>query len=70
MSTAGAEPVEREVCAQCGGPVLPVLYGFPSKEGFDAADRGEVMLGGCVIGLDDVTASWECGATMWRASDE
>jgi hypothetical protein len=40
-----------EVCPYCHekDEVIPILYGFPSHEGFRKADRGEVYLGGCEI---------------------
>jgi hypothetical protein len=28
---------------------VPVAYGLPSREGVEAAERGEVILGGCVV---------------------
>lgn len=34
-------------CDVCGGPLVPVRYGYPGAELFDAAERGEVALGGC-----------------------
>ena len=37
-------------CPICGAPAVEIAYGYPSLELFDAADRGEVVLGGCVIG--------------------
>lgn len=37
-------------CPACRASMLrPILYGYPSAEGFEAADRGEVALGGCVV---------------------
>lgn len=35
-------------CPQCGSDenVLPIVYGYPSEELFEAAERGEVALGG------------------------
>jgi len=29
--------------------VVPILYGLPTEEGFEAARRGEVKLGGCLV---------------------
>jgi hypothetical protein len=41
------------VCPACGGAGIPILYGLPvAADLFEAADRGEVALGGCVINLD------------------
>lgn len=36
-------------CPHCGGKVVPILYGEPSNEGFQMAERGEVALGGCIV---------------------
>lgn len=29
--------------------VVPVVMGFPSREAFEAARRGEIWLGGCIV---------------------
>ena len=39
-------------CRHCGGKVAPVVYGEPGPEMMEAADRGEVVLGGCCIRAD------------------
>ena len=39
-------------CPRCGAASVPIVYGLPSYELFDAADRGEVALGGCMV-LDE-----------------
>ncbi len=32
-----------KVCPQCGGrPIIPIVYGLPGLELFEAAERGEV----------------------------
>jgi len=51
MSTAGKKK-RMAVCPFCreNDEVIPILYGFPSDEGFRDAERGEVYLGGCIIG--------------------
>ena len=36
-------------CPRCGGPTVPIVYGYPTYETFEAADRGELRLGGCVV---------------------
>lgn len=38
-----------KVCKRCGGPVLPVVYGFPDHKIQEKADNGEVILGGCCL---------------------
>ena len=39
-------------CPRCGGAdaVRPIAYGYPSPDMQAAADRGEVILGGCMPG--------------------
>jgi len=38
-------------CAACGEPLkrVCVVYGYPSPELSERAERGEVVLGGCVV---------------------
>ena len=37
-------------CPKCGSPdVVPILYGCPTPEGMEAAERGEIRLGGCCV---------------------
>ena len=45
------EPYGRnpKVSKLCGGPVLPIVYGFPDSEMQAKAERGEVILGGCCL---------------------
>lgn len=42
-----------KVCKMCGGPVLPIAYGFPDAKMQEKAERGEVILGGCCIDNQD-----------------
>lgn len=42
-----------KICKKCGGAVVPVIYGLPTREVGEEADRGEVVLGGCVIDEGD-----------------
>ncbi|WP_156251507.1 hypothetical protein [Pseudactinotalea terrae] len=40
-------------CPECGsGDVVEIVYGMPGPELFEAAERGEVVLGGCVMFVD------------------
>ena len=32
---------------------MPILHGLPSFEAFEAADRREIVLGGCLVTDDD-----------------
>lgn len=45
-------------CSVCKGKVVPIVYGEPSCEIFQKADRKEVVLGGCIITGND--PDWEC----------
>ena len=37
-------------CPSCGGPgSIPIVYGYPTIETMQRAQRGEVALGGCII---------------------
>lgn len=60
-------PIYRPPCPECGGKeVLPILYGMPPAEIGEAAERGQVVLGGCVITGDD--PNWRCAVCghQWR----
>lgn len=54
-------------CPQCGERTgVPILYGLPTPGAFDAAARGEIALGGCVIGLDDPNRRCLSCGHSWR----
>ena len=56
---APAPPAER--CANCNGPIVPVLYGRPTKASERRAQHGEVIIGGCVITpTSPLRACWRC----------
>ena len=40
-------------CPACGGKLVPILYGLPTAEAGEAAERGEIALGGCLMSGDD-----------------
>lgn len=67
MNTPDVERAEagRDVarCPECNRPAMPIAYGLPGPEMFEAAERGEIVLGGCMLDPDDPTHSCECGAT-------
>lgn len=50
--TAVITVARKSSCATCGGEMLPIAYGFPSGEMFEASERGELVLGGCVVWSD------------------
>ncbi len=46
-------------CPRCGSrDVAAIAYGFPDPMMFDAASRGEIELGGCII--SDDSPRWRC----------
>ena len=45
-------------CPHCGGKVVPIIYGEPTQEAFEASERGEFVLGGCCI--NELSPDWEC----------
>ena len=48
-------------CPRCGAAApLPIAYGEPTAETFEAAKRGELALGGCVVTEND--PAWWCRA--------
>jgi hypothetical protein len=44
-ATRGAPPL----CGVCQAQMVPIVYGYPGDGLIEAAGRGEVVLGGCVI---------------------
>ena len=57
-------------CPHCGKPlkVIPVVYGYPAPEAFDAEQRGELVIAGCMRGEDDAPyACTNCGGGIWSA---
>ena len=52
------------VCPKCGGKVVPIVYGMPTVTLEEKADRGEVIIGGCCIALDEhgrqLDPKWGC----------
>lgn len=36
-------------CQRCGSDLVPIFYGYPGPPRIAAAERGEIVLGGCTI---------------------
>ena len=55
-------------CPRCGafGP-RPIEYGYPGDEMLEAGERGEIVLGGCVV--EDDAPSLACLACGHRWGD-
>jgi len=45
----GSGEVSVRPATEFGVRVVPIVYGLPTAEGFAAAERGEIELGGCII---------------------
>ena len=60
-------PHRRETCPDCGGKVLPVLYGMPGEAAMKASEQRELIIGGCT--LDDAEFRCACGATAYDFDD-
>lgn len=58
------------ICPICGGKVVPIVYGMPTGDLEEKADRGEVVLGGCCIALDEkghsIDPKWACTNCDYR----
>ena len=47
------------VCPECNSEnVIPIVYGYPDYTAERKAKKGEILLGGCVIGIND--PEWYC----------
>ena len=48
-------------CPDCAGApqAVPLTYGLPSSEVFEAEERGELVIGGCLM-VDGPTPRWAC----------
>lgn len=52
-------------CPVCGAVGRPIVFGLPGPDLFEAAERGEVLLGGCCVTGDDPTHGCDAGHS-WR----
>lgn len=54
-------------CPHCGSKVLSIQYGYPGHEMMEAAERGEILLGGCCISPDSPDCACPvCGQSFRR----
>ena len=54
------KPTAGRVCPECrSDKVVPIRYGYPLEEAREAANRGEIALGGCLV--DDENPNW-----LWK----
>lgn len=59
------EVAERpEACPKCGGKVVGIIYGEPTLEAYERSLKGEFILGGCCINVDEngheMDPQWGC----------
>jgi len=53
--------MSKKKCPACGSKdIAKILYGMPTYEAFETAQRGEIYLGGCCISDND--PKWHCKA--------
>lgn len=69
-----AEPVEEfrhmpAKCPHCGRKVLPILYGSPGPEMMEAEERGEIILGGCLLTDSIPDCACPCCGQSFRVTD-
>lgn len=56
-------PSAPKPCPECGSTkVLPITYGLPGSAMLEAAERGEIILGGCLV--DDANPLWACASCV------
>lgn len=52
-------------CSRCGGTTVPIAYGYPGHEMMEASERGEIVLGGCMVSEGQPTRRCQdCGAHL------
>jgi hypothetical protein len=55
------------LCRVCRARLVPIMWGMPGPDLMEAAERGEVVLGGCTVSMEppyEVKACPECGWTL------
>jgi len=45
-------------CPLCGGSGIPIAYGLPDPDLFRQAERGDVVIGGCIV--EDYSPDFRC----------
>lgn len=56
--------LQQQICPWCSSDdVRPIVYGYPSEEATDAEERGEVILGGCLV--SEGQPEWVCIKCRW-----
>ncbi len=56
-------------CPECGAAGVPLIFGYPAPAAQEAAQHGELALGGCLMPL--APPNWQCpDGHRWRDADE
>lgn len=54
-------------CPRCGSTsVVPILYGMPSHEAREAAERGELVIGGCEVEIGQPSHACRACGHRWE----
>ena len=56
-------------CPTCRAPLPPVIDGMPDNETVSAAERGEVLLAGCLPGVAARVTCPRCGSSVELPSE-
>ncbi|MFG6332581.1 MAG: hypothetical protein K1W28_12275 [Lachnospiraceae bacterium] len=49
------------LCPKCGSEkTAEILYGMPTLQAFEASERGEIILGGCMLNDDTIQPDYGC----------
>ena len=61
-----------QACPVCGGKAISIMNGLPLRPDlFDQADRGEIVLGGCMVtGFDPKLQCAACGHLWGEVSQQ
>jgi len=67
-SADGPDATNVEACPRCGDEAVRIAYGLPTGRTFAAAERGEIVLGGCLITGQDPDRAYLSCHHHWRSS--
>ena len=42
-----------DTCPKCEGKIVEIVYGEPTQEAYERSLKGDFILGGCCINVDD-----------------
>ncbi len=56
-------------CPECGSTEsVEIVYGYPTRETEERSMRGEVELGGCMVGPDDRDSRCRACGSAWSSA--